>query len=165
MPPCSSPITLSIDVVRKAPLMAGAPLRMTTYSSQTRGETATANAVQISAVTSRSTAARLPSTSRDQSGIATRKTTIAATIHVTGPQPAQQGRQPGDGEGHHADQGGGPDGQAGVRDAHRRGGHRFSLRALRPATQRAAKLTRKVTTKSTSPVAISSDCRSGVASL
>ena len=48
------------------------------------------------------------------------------------------------------------------------GGARSSVPSsarLRPAIQRAAKLTRKVTTKSTRPVAISSDCRSGVASL
>src|SRR4051795_4460178 len=74
--------------------MAGSPLWITTYRSQISGETATANAVQITAVTNRSTAARRPSTSRDHDGIATMKTTIAVISQVTGPQPASRAGSP-----------------------------------------------------------------------
>ncbi len=72
MPPCSSPTTLYIDMERNWPLIAGSPFFSTTQSSHTRGATASANALQTRAVTKRSTAARLPSTSRDHPGIATR---------------------------------------------------------------------------------------------
>ncbi len=152
-------------MLRNCPLIAGAPLRITTYSSQTSGDTATANAVQINAVTKRSTAARRPSTSRDQSGIATRKTTIAATTQVITPQPESRAGSPATASAITPTSRGAHRGSRAWEIVHRCGGHRFSLRSLRPATQRAAKLTRKVTTNSTRPVAISSDCRSGVASL
>src|SRR4051794_744843 len=74
--------------------MAGRPLWITTYRSQISGETATANAVQIRAVTNRSTAARRPSTNRDHDGIATINTTVAANSQVTGAQPASSAGSP-----------------------------------------------------------------------
>ena len=52
--------------------MTGRPLLSTVQSSETSGTSATTNATQTSVVTSRSLAARLFSTTRDQSGSATR---------------------------------------------------------------------------------------------
>ena len=94
IPPCSSPTTLSIEVVRNAVLIAASPFLSTTHSSQTSGTIARAKEIQTSAVTRRSTAARRPSTKRDHRGIATRKTRIVASSHWVMLQPARRAGSP-----------------------------------------------------------------------
>ena len=70
MPP-PSPTTLRIEKVRNSALSAGTPSTSTLVTSETSGTSATAKAAQTSVVTSRSSAVRGFSTSRDQAGSAT----------------------------------------------------------------------------------------------
>ena len=90
---------------------------------------------------------------------------MATTSHPTMLQPGENRGQAGQSQRHHGHQARSPAWQPGLAICIVGAAHRASFRWLRPVIQRAAKFTRKVTTKSTRPVAISSDCRSGVDSL
>ena len=74
--------------------MAGSPFLRTTQSSHTRGAIAKAKDAQTKVVTRRSVAARLPSTIRDHSGIATTYTTNDTRSQFTRPQPARIAGRP-----------------------------------------------------------------------
>ncbi len=85
-------------MLRNSALIAGRPFLRTTQITQTRGATATANAVQISAVTKRSVAARRPSTSADHAGMRHQEQHHCEHEPRTDAPAGQQRRQPGHGQ-------------------------------------------------------------------
>ena len=111
-------------------------------------------------------AARRFSTDGDQPGSPTRKSASAATSQAKMPQPSSIAGSPAGASAITPTRAGAHWGsRAWVRATDGRAHALACLRSSRPTIQRAAKLTRKVTAKRTRPVAMSSDCRLGVASL